>query len=210
MTSTTFTDTRNHVWDTRLDLDASERIDAADYSIIWDKPFSLLSPTKEVFSRISTDRRLTMAMIYAMLRPTIMAHPHYAKLLDAFRANPGNYAPIESEEDLIQSEFRKAINGKVMNAACNAFWVSLADFFPDQENIILKFRDAQQEAMRIIETEMESMIEESRHLVRTGIHQSREAFMLKAKEQFADSLGLLSSDLEESSGGLVGSGESSP
>lgn len=210
MPSTTFVDTRNHTWDTRLDLDASERIDAADYSLIWDKPFSLLSPSKEIFSRISTDRRLTMAMVYAMLRPSILATPHYAKLLNAFRASPGDYAPIDSEEDLIQSEFRKAINGKVMNAACDAFWVSLADFFPDQENIILKFRDAQQEAMKIIEAEMESMIEESTHLVRQGIHQSREAFMLNAKKQFADSLGLSSSDLAVSSAGTVVNGGDSP
>ena len=124
-----------------------------------------------------------------------------------YKENPDKYPGIQTDEDLYQSEFRKSIDGEVMNQAVIAFWGALADFFPDQATTILKFHDAQIQAMKIIESEMESAIQEISPLVRSGIKKSRESFMKKAKEIFAEELGLNSSELEESSAGHDPTGE---
>lgn len=203
-----YTDLNKHTWDVELTLDGSERIDSEDYSLIYSKPFSILAPNQEIWNRLAVDRRLIMAMIYAMIRPQVYEHPHYIKLANAYDANPKDYLGYENRDDFIQSNFRKAINGQVIDDACEAFWGSLAAFFPKQEKVILKYRDIQREGMELVNAEVEEMLEQDAiPILKASLKDGRKRFTNDIKEKFKDIIGSSLPELEGSLDGLDGTGE---
>jgi len=116
--SLVFVDRRGGEWDVSLSMLAARRIDDSDFSVLRKEPFSFLRPTKELFGEILTDAPLLFAIIWAVVSPQ-------AKSVMGIDA--------ASEPDKAEAEFLDRLDGRVMEAAREAFWRSLTDFFRDHK-----------------------------------------------------------------------------
>ncbi len=170
---TAYTDLRRHTWDVRLTVAGIQRIDSGDYSLIWNEAFSLLDPSKEVYSRLLTDKRLVIAMIYELVKPQIHNNTYYQTYRQQVVESLPDPSP-DAVEDAIQFEWADGVDGSVLNAAVDAFWQALADFFPDQRTTILKFRDTQQKATSRVQEEMAHLIDAAGPMIDEELTSKRE------------------------------------
>ncbi len=143
--SGTFTDRVGHVWDVTLTLDGAERVDASDFSEIYPDQFSILEPDRKLFSDLLHKTRLLFAIIFAVVRPQI-------------KANLGIDLDAEpAREDEAQHAFKDCLDGASINAAREAFWRTLADFFPDQKTALLLLIEEYQKGREQVEKELRAI-----------------------------------------------------
>ena len=118
----TFTDAQGDSWDVSLNLAAARRVDLSDFSELTDLEFSILKPTRELFTTILGDTPLIFAVIWAVVQPQAQ------KILG-----------IDPREDPEGSEalFLERINGPAVQTGRQAMWRALAGFFPEHRTALL-------------------------------------------------------------------------
>jgi hypothetical protein len=201
METLAYRDQRGHVWNVSLTLAGGRRIDKADYEAVWSHPFSILAPDEHLFPKMAENRSLVMCMIYPLIQPQIYAHKDYQSLFEEYMAlNP------DELDQKVQEYWGEAQTGEVIDKACDAFWDALADFYPDQRTVILKFKDAQRNAIRMITAKMERMMTEALPLVEEEMNASSDQLMRELREKSAKRRGSISLKPVESSVGPEPSG----
>lgn len=118
--SFSFVDKHGRPWDLTLDLLIMRRIDASDFTAIWDKEFSILNLDESVIRKLLVDPNFLFAVIWVVVQPQVQT---YAAFKDK---------SLEEQE----AEFVSGINGAVINEARNTFMEALGDFFPDQRTVL--------------------------------------------------------------------------
>lgn len=124
-----FTDAKGRTWDCKLTLAAAKRIDASDFSGITDTDVgSILRPNKEFFINVLSDYPLLFAMVWAVV------YPQAKKVQD----RDGNgFSPLPDDDpEGSQNEFMDGIDGKTIEAARDAFWEAIMDFFPQRRTAL--------------------------------------------------------------------------
>jgi len=212
MLPTQFTDTRNHTWDVTLTLASAKRIDAADFSLIWNQAFTILDPSKELFGKLASDKRLAIAMAYHIIRPKLDTIADYRQVIEnttedyerriatlrehhdiAFPGTPYVYTCIPLSDEIevaLENYWSEAIDGRVLNDACNALWESLCFFFPSNQNTIRAFKEIQQKNLNLIEKELLEVMNQVAPLIESDTKKKVAAIMSKIKQDFTDSPGV--------------------
>ena len=160
--ATTFTDKKGRVWDLALDLRKARIVDRSDFSLYWDKKFSILSPEKELIGKLVSDAPFLFAVIWAIVQDQAeekwkvfqRAKEDYdckgsisanASLHDYTFCPPRDCFPLSPREPLAEGEdttpaeleFVSGVNGSVIEAARTAMIEALGDFFPEQRTALL-------------------------------------------------------------------------
>jgi len=112
MSEATFTDRHGTVWDTTLTLVGAKRIDASDYSELYDGEVNMVEPSQELLQDLLVNRPLVAALVYTICK----------KQAD--------------ELELDQEGFIDRLDGTALEAACTALWSTLADFFPQAKTAL--------------------------------------------------------------------------
>jgi len=129
----TFKDTKGRTWDLYLTLAGAQRIDQSDFSEVYGKPFSILSPTKEFFTEVITNTGLIFGMIWCLVKPQA------------------------DSKDISQEDFLEAVDGNVIQEARDAFWGTLTNFFPEYKTMLLSLIKQYKEGLLKIGQEMDKL-----------------------------------------------------
>jgi hypothetical protein len=147
MDKTTFKDLEGKVWDCRLTLAGAMRIDKSDFEqIAPDMPkFSILNPSKTLFNELLVRQPVFFACIFAVCLPQV-------------KANLGIDLDTEPERmGEAQKAFMERLDGTVIEEARDAFWGTLADFFPEKRTALSMLMQKWKEGRDILGKEMTAM-----------------------------------------------------
>jgi len=151
----TFEDTQGTSWDVTLTLAGATRIQRSDFSEVTDKEFNILEPNKEMFMGLLTDTPILFAMIWALV------HPKAAGKLGMTKNEGETDADFNARMEV---EFMDRLNGQAIKDGREAFWKSLADFYPNQQAALLTLMNQFNKAdakINLAVKDMESMLEEA-------------------------------------------------
>lgn len=126
-TGFTFVDRKGGVWDVSLTLLSARRVDNSDYKTLTDiGEFSLLllKPKEKLLTELLRNNGLLMAIVWTIVQPQL------TKSL------------VKTED-----EFMDAMDGPTIKKAKEAFWRSLADFFQDEQTVLLKMQETYQTSL---------------------------------------------------------------
>ena len=128
-----FTDRNGNVWDTTLSLAGAYRIDARNYEEIGGKNFSILTPHETFFADVLKCPPVLWAMLFQVVLPQI---PRKLKFPEGHSLEG---KPVDPEKHPIEAEvlFADGLLGDSMDNAREAFWKSIADFFPKSKTALL-------------------------------------------------------------------------
>lgn len=118
----TFRDKNGEQWEVGLTLGGARRIDAADFSELTDKKFSILTPEKTVFMELLSNSSLVFGMIWVLVQDQVEANL--------------SIDPAE-EPDRAELAFVDSLDGQAIEKGKRAFWGALADFFPEHKTALL-------------------------------------------------------------------------
>lgn len=156
----TFRDTKDNLWDLKLNLYIAERVDASDFSAVSQTEFSFLSPEKEFFQEVYTNTSLAMALVWAIVQDQVddnLIKPLADKAdvsLEEFKENS-----LDSTIDL-ELEFIKCIDGDVLQAAKTSLLRALADFFPQHRIVLLQFLNQLEKMIALTDLQMSTVLPE--------------------------------------------------
>lgn len=155
----TFKDRHGNKWDASLTLAGAKRIDAYDYALVANKDqdpavFTILDPGKGFFEEVLSTPAVLWAMLFQVVKPQVK------KLLN-----------IDPEQNPIEAEvaFCDGLLGKTMEDAREAFWESIANFFPESKTALLMLAKIQKEANKKIGGKLRTMEPKIRELFNTAL-----------------------------------------
>lgn len=137
-----FTDKKGREWDTTIDLEIAQRIDASDFSMFTDSKTSFLKGDKTFFSELISNTSLMFAVIWAIVIDQA------ASRLDI--------DPTINPDDA-QKEFVKGIGGQQIEDARMSLMESLGDFFPAGKTGLLKLAEQFKVMNQTVGEEMEKL-----------------------------------------------------
>lgn len=135
----TFTDRYGREWDVTLTLGSAKRVDASDFSELWDKTVSFIAPSKELFQELMTNKPLAMGIVWAIIKPQA----------------------DELEPPLSAEAFLDSLDGDALSEAINSLWETLASFFPQAKTVILNLRDLQTRAEKRAQAGLANLTEKA-------------------------------------------------
>lgn len=212
MTTTYFKDSKDRTWDLAMNLAAAKRIDASDFTLIYPKKFSILSPHKELFMDILRHDALMCAIVWAIIQPQVK------KLFIAGNwpvdpdPKPHNGETVEEFETRIAASeecFTEALSGPVITQCRETLWRALGDFFPVHQTVLstllTRYTNAQQrmnQKLAEMGPELDALMNDTIDLETDNLR--KKLVNLKGKT-VAELRGELSSELQQS---FDGTGES--
>lgn len=120
----TFTDCKDREWKLEMTLGLAEKIEAEDFSAVYDNPVSILDPDEHFFTLGITNTPLLFSMVWLMVE--------------------GQHEGVDI------NEFKNGINGETIAKVKEAFWGCLIDFFPEKKTalsgIIQRFKEVMKRA----------------------------------------------------------------
>jgi hypothetical protein len=126
-----FTDAKGRLWDLALNLRIAKTIDKMEFDeaiLDKEKKFCFVKPRKEDFQELINNTPFLFAVIWGIIQPQVVKE---------FIAGRFPYDPRKPEQyDQAELEFVEGVTGSVIEAGREAFWRSLADFFPDQKTVL--------------------------------------------------------------------------
>lgn len=139
----TFEDRLGNIWDVELTLGAAKRIDSCDFSEIVDgEEFSFLQLDKRTLKLILEHQSLLFAMIWAVVHPT---------------AKETINLPKNASEDEYQTAFVDLMNGRAVKDGRDAFWRSIADFFPEHRTVLSMLKRQADQAYEKVDKKLLAM-----------------------------------------------------
>lgn len=182
-----FTDRKGRTWNVELDLQKAMFVDNSDFTDHYDGKVILSKFDKALIGEVFSNSRLLFAIIWAIVQDQIP--PKYALyrqwLNDGNKSQAGkppeDSFPIDpSDTERAQLEFVAGVNGKVVEAAREAFLESLSDFFQDHQSVLSlllekhktmrtlmvgKLATASEQIDRLLEQEMDKGIAELKSML---------------------------------------------
>ena len=168
----TFTDTNGKTWDVKLTLAAARRVDNSDFTEITQDEFSMLNPSRELFTDILTNTSLLFAIVFAIVRPQVKANLGIDLDEEGLSADDQLARYVRAEE-----AFVAALDGPAISSGREAVWGSVVDFFPEHKtalstlkNQLTKAQERIEAEVKKLEPEMEAMIERE---IQVGMEEAR-------------------------------------
>lgn len=124
----TFTDSLGKEWSVALTLSAAKRIDASDLTLVYPKPISFLNEARadsDFFENVWNDNGLAMALVWVLVKPQ-------ADL-----------------EQIDEDAFCERLDGRSLNAAKDALWEEIMDFFPHKRTVLSRLKSLYQKAHQL-------------------------------------------------------------
>lgn len=180
---TTFKDKFGHQWDVSLDLFAIKRIEASDFSALgYKKPPSMLVPSKEFLTDCITNTSLMFAMMWAVVQPQILQR---FTLIDPdpTKEPMDNEWPNDADGNPDEMEFLRRMNGPSIDAAKNAWWEAVADFFPQHRIILCRLITMYRKATDTINTKVNHHLTDYQTTIDQVMDQEIEKGLQQLKEE---------------------------
>lgn len=159
------TDCLGRRWDCKITMAGARRIDAADYSAIIDRDFSILDADKQLLGEILTNKGLLMAMFWFVVRPQAAGNGIFIEGLNL--AEEGTLLT----EDAAQEAFMEGFDGDKLEEASEKFWRALGDFFPERRIVLSQLVDRVKSARMKLDKEIEEMGPEITDAIEADIDQ---------------------------------------
>jgi len=214
MSQFVFTDDKGRKWDVGLTLGLAKFVDTCDFSeyVGEGTKFTILKPDKETFHQLLTNTPFMFAVIYMIVRRQIVTvatqsveyRKHQSLLPDASpppgEDSKGIHNPPwlfdnnpDSNEDAAQMEFCDAITGPVVQAARQALWGSLGDFFQDQKTALSALMKQFEKGHQKVAARMISMMEPMEKLLDQELDQAEKVLWEEIKKDLPGTLSTASS-----------------
>lgn len=138
----TYTDRKGRTWNVELDLQKAMFVDNSDFTDHYDGKVILSKFDKALIGEVFTNSRLLFGIIWAIVQDQAKAKwKSYSAWLNDHQPDtkppPDSFPADPADTEKAQLEFVSGVNGKVVEAARQAFLESLSDFFQDHQNALL-------------------------------------------------------------------------
>lgn len=144
-----FTDRHGREWDLTITAYTVRRIEASDFSELWDGDVTLIRPDKEFLSELVTNSPLAIAVVWAIC----------------------SAEAIEEDKTRDENWFLARIDGKASASAQDALWGALEDFFPQAKTVLSHLNSLRKQAEQQARTGLAKL--EQRAMKRLGPQSSQ-------------------------------------
>lgn len=177
MSGLSFQDKTGTEWDLSLTMASAKNIDKVDYSNLTDIQFSFLSPDREFFAEVFSNKALVGAITFAVIE---------VDQLDKLGAPAGT--PREELELL----FLKRLNGKSSNQMHRALLEAMADFFPEMETVLQTLVKRMDKVSSRLQKEMTELTDQADQEFERQIEQAISKTRQELAEKLKESSGVTS------------------
>lgn len=147
----TFEDAQGRSWDVSMNMAAARRVDQSDFSELTDVDFSILNPSKELFTTILGDTPLLFGIIWAVVQPQVEKN---------LGVNP------KEDPEGAEALFLESIDGPTVKRGRDVMWRALAGFFPEHRTALLTLVERLDKAnarigerIRLMEGDLDEILE---------------------------------------------------
>lgn len=148
----TFQDRFNTVWDLKIDFATARILDKWNFNEVTALKFSFLKPDREWFSEVFSNRPMAVAIAYAICRSR---DDFFEKLSQNTEVTVDQLT--REDDELCELTFMRRMDGKALKDCHRTLLKAIADFFPEQQTVLLSLVSKMDKVQERLKIELDQM-----------------------------------------------------